>query len=124
VEYVEIVKDRRVVARALVWDDRLEPELQTRSRRANAEPRECGHPRTSHAFAYRRSRDEHWPVSFCDDCLTLLAGRDPLVKAERLPRWKFHERNVTAARWAREWPKGGRPRKRVPPFEIAWPDAA
>jgi hypothetical protein len=123
---VEIVQDRRVVARALVHDDCLEPELLPRSQRSAdvRERRECSHLCTSHAFAYRRSRDEHWPVSFCDECLTLLAGRDPLVKAEQLPRWKFHERNVTAARWAREWPKRGRPRTRIPPSEIAWPDAA
>jgi hypothetical protein len=125
VEYVEIVQDRRLVALGLMQDDCLDPRLQARSRRrANVAPRECGHPHTSHAFAYRRSRDEHWPVSYCDECLTVLAGRDPLVKAGRRPRWKYDERNVTAARWAREWPKGGRPRRRIPPSEIAWPDAA
>jgi hypothetical protein len=125
VEYVEIVKERRVIARGVMRDDCLEPELRARSRRSfSVEPGECDHPQVTQAFAYRRSRDEHWPVSFCDACLTLVAGRDPLVKAGRRPRWKYDERNVTAARWAREWPKSGRPRRRLPPSEIDWPDAA
>ena len=115
-----------MAARALMRDDCLEPELRLRRRHDGLTRGRtpCSHLHTIHAFAYRRSRDEHWPVSFCDDCLIILAGRDPLLMTRKRPRWKFDERNIAAARWLREWPKSGRPRKRTPPLEIAWPDAA
>jgi hypothetical protein len=126
VEFIDLVKDRRQIAQALMRDDVLEPEVRLRRRRDclthGGSP--CPHLNTVRAFAYRGSRDEHWPVSFCDDCLTILAGRDPLVRRGSRPRWKFDERNLAATRWARQWPKAGRPRTRTPPSEVAWPDAA
>jgi hypothetical protein len=126
VEYVDVVMDRRLVAQAPMRDDVLGPEVRLRRRRdGSAQPgASCAHEEVVHAFAYRRSRDEHWPLSFCTGCLAVLAGRDPLLRAGRRPRWKYDERNVAAARWSREWPKPGRPRTRTPPAEIAWPDAA
>jgi hypothetical protein len=127
VEFVDIVKDRQLVAQASMRDDQLEPAIRPRRRRgstAQSPVGPCAHDETVQAFAYRRSRDEHWPVSFCASCLAVLAGRDPLVKAGKRPRWKYDERNLAAARWSREWPKAGRPRTRTPPARIAWPDAA
>lgn len=116
---------RRAVGRVLMHDDRLESSLTLRRSRP-PHPRvrrACGHMRRALAFAYRRSRDEHWPVAYCQDCLTVLAGRDPLARAKR-PRWRRDERSVAAARWSREWPKPGRPRGQTPPASTAWPEAA
>ena len=125
-EYVDVYVNRRPVAHALMQDDCLEPWMTPRRSRApRARDRQrCRHVRLAGAFAHRRSRDEHWPIVYCEDCLTILAGRDPLARSLQLPRWKFDERNVIAARWAREWPKRGRPRADRPAGSVAWPDAA
>lgn len=116
---------RRAIARALMNDDRLEPSLiPRRSRPPHPSVRStCPHTRRALAFAYRRSRDEHWPIAYCEDCLAILAGCDPLARSKR-PRWKPDRRNVAAARWSREWPKRGLPRAEKPPASIAWPEAA
>jgi len=126
VEYVDILKDRRTMAIAFMRDDCLDQQLRLRWPRDEVTrvPSACSHVHVDNAFAYRRSQNVHWPVSFCADCLTILGGRDPLMKMSKRPRWKFHERNVAVARWARDWPAPGRPRKRTPPLEVAWPDAA
>lgn len=124
-EIVDVSVNRRSIARALLHDDRLEPALTPRGvRPPHPDVRKrCAHARRGEAFAYRRSRDEHWPISYCEDCLTVLAGQDPLGRLKR-PRSKLDPRNVAAARWAREWPKRGRPPAGRPPETVAWPDAA
>jgi hypothetical protein len=124
-EIVDVYVNRRAIARALMHDDGLEPTLTLRrSRPPHPSVRlGCGHVRIARAFAYRRLRDEHWPVAYCVDCLTILAGRDPLARSKR-PRWKLDERNVAIARWSREWPKRGRPRAERPPASTSWPEAA
>jgi hypothetical protein len=124
-EIVELYVNRRAIARALMHDDRLESALTLRRTRP-PHPRvrrACRHARRAVAFAYRRSRDEHWPVAYCEDCLTILAGRDPLARAKR-PRWRRDARNVAVARWTRAWPKPGRPRAERPPPFVSWPEAA
>ena len=106
-EIVELYVKRRAIARALMHDDRLESTLTLRRKRP-PHPRirrACGHPRRALAFAYRRSRDEHWPIAYCEDCLTILAGRDPLARAKRR-RWRRDARNAAVARWSRDWPSG------------------
>ena len=107
-------------------DDCLRPEVRLRGRRRQEvdglEP--CTHPHVVGAFAYRLRRDEHWPIAYCDECLEVLTGRDPLLKLTKRPRWRDDERNRAARSWVRQWPRPGRPRRRVPPVEIAWPDAA
>jgi hypothetical protein len=124
-EIVDICVNRRTIARALLHDDCLEPALTPRGTRPPHPDvrKRCGHARRSEAFAYRRSRDEHWPISYCEDCQTVLAGHDPHVRLKRA-RWKLDPQNAAAARWAREWPKRGRPRTGRPPESVAWPDAA
>ena len=124
-EILQVYVRRRAIARVLMHDDRLESALTLRRARP-PHPRvryACVHARRAVAFAYRRSRDEHWPIAYCEDCLTILAGRDPLARAKR-PRWKRDARNVAVARWERAWPKPGRPRADRPPPFVAWPEAA
>lgn len=124
-EILQVYVRRRAIARVLMHDDRLESVLTLRRARP-PHPRvrhTCVHARRAVAFAYRRSRDEHWPIAYCEDCLTILAGRDPLARAKR-PRWKRDARNVAIARWERAWPKPGRPRADRPPPFVAWPEAA
>jgi hypothetical protein len=125
VEFVDIYVNRRPFGHAYMRDDRLEPALTPRGRRRTrlADCERCPHERVVQAFAHRRSRDEHWPIAYCVDCFAIVAGLDPLVR-DRLPRWKFDERNQIAARWTRDWPKRGRPRQDSPPPATAWPDAA
>ena len=126
VEFVDIYVEKRPVAEAFILDDVLRPELKPRRPRGDAARAKtpCEHAHVIEAFAYRRSRDEHWPVSYCDDCLTIVEGRDPFSRLGKRPRWKYHEVNVRAARWAREWPKQGRPRRTAQPASISRPDAA
>lgn len=127
-EFVEILRDRRAIGQAFMLDDCLHPDVRLRRRRFEARRREqrlsCPHLHVVDAFAYRRSRDEHWPVTFCDDCLQILAGRDPLLRLVKRPRWRFDEQNRIVRRWVRQWPRPGRPRRSAPPVEVAWPDAA
>jgi len=123
-EFVDVYRRRRPIGHAFMNDDRLEPEITPRRPyRATCARAACPHDRTAPGFAHRRSRDEHWPIVFCEGCLTILAGRDPLNR-NGLPRWKHHERNRVAARWSRQWPKSGRPRREDPPETTVWPDAA
>ena len=124
-EIVQLYVGRKAIGRSLMHDDRLESALTLRQTRP-PHPRvrrTCVHTRRAVAFAYRRSRDEHWPVAYCEDCLTILAGRDPLMRTKR-PRWRRDARNVAVARWERAWPKPGRPRADRPPPLVAWPEAA
>jgi hypothetical protein len=124
-EIVQLYVNRRAIGRVLMHDDRLESALTLRRVRP-PHPRvrrTCAHARRAVVFAYRRSRDEHWPVAYCEDCLTILAGRDPLARAKR-PRWRRDARHVAITRWTRAWPKPGRPRGERPPRSVAWPEAA
>jgi hypothetical protein len=127
VEFVDVYVNRQRFGQAYMQDDRLEGVLTLRGRRRTrlADCEKCPHEqeRVVQAFAHRRSRDEHWPIAYCVDCFAIVAGLDPLVRAG-VPRWKFDARTRIAARWAREWPKRGRPRQDNPPPAIAWPDAA
>lgn len=127
-ERIDVYVNRQPFAHATMHGDQLEAPLTMRGKRKPATRRptrdaRCPHERVVEAFAYRRSRDEHWPIRYCIDCFEVVAGADPLARATR-PRWKFDERNLAIARWLREWPKRGRPRLDAPPAEIAWPDAA
>jgi len=123
-EIVQLYLRRRTIGRVLMHDDRLESALTLRRVRP-PHPRvrhTCVHARRAIAFAYRRARDEHWPVAYCEDCLTILAGRDPLARDKRRRR-RRDARDVAVSRWARAWPKPGRPRDEPPP-SVAWPEAA
>lgn len=124
-ELVDVYVNRRPIGHAYMKDDRLEAALTLRGRRRTrlTDCARCPHERVVRAFAHRRASDEHWPIAYCIDCFAIVAGVDPLVR-KRLPRWKFDEENLVATRWAREWPKRGRPRRDEPPAETAWPDAA
>lgn len=124
-EIIDIYVNRRPIARASMQDDQLEAALTMRGRKQTrlADCVGCPHERVVEAFAYRRSRDEHWPIAYCIDCFGIVAGLDPLAR-ERRPRWKYDARSVSIERWTREWPKRGRPRRDAPPAETAWPDAA
>jgi hypothetical protein len=125
VELVDVYVNRRPVGHAYMRDDQLEgamtPRGRSRTRLAGCEL--CTHERVISAFAHRRSRDEHWPIVYCLDCFAVIAGLDPLARAPR-PRWRFDEQNLVVARWTRDWPKRGRPKRDTPPAETAWPDAA
>jgi hypothetical protein len=125
VEFIDIYANKRALGHAYMRDDRLEGAITLRGRRRTrlADCPSCAHERVVHAFAHRRSSDEHWPIAYCVDCFGIVAGLDPFVRARR-PRWKFDEQNLIVARWTREWPKRGRPRYDAPPAETAWPDAA
>jgi hypothetical protein len=125
VEFVDVYVNRRAIGQASMQDDRLLGSITMRGRPSvrPAESGRCPHERVVHAFAHRRSSDQHWPIAYCVDCFGVVAGVDPLVRASR-PRWKHDERNLVIGRWAREWPKRGRPRRDLPPAETVWPDAA
>jgi hypothetical protein len=124
-EFVDIYVNRRPFGHAYMQDDVLEAAITLRGHRRTrlAKCRDCPHERVVQAFAHRRSRDEHWPIAYCVDCFGIVAGVDPLVRS-RVPRWKYSEQSVAVARWQKEWPKRGRPRRDAPPPAIAWPDAA
>ena len=124
-EFIDIYANKRALGHAYMRDERLEGAITLRGRRRTrlADTQACPHERVVQAFAHRRSRDEHWPIAYCVDCFGIVAGIDPFVRARR-PRWKFDEQNLIVARWTREWPKRGRPRRDAPPAETAWPDAA
>ena len=124
-EFVDIYANKRALGYAYMRDDRLEGALTLRGRRRTrfSDCQRCPHERIVQAFAHRWSRDEHGPIAYCVDCFGIVAGLDPLVRARR-PRWKFDEQNLIVARWTRQWPKRGRPKRDAPPAETAWPDAA
>jgi hypothetical protein len=124
-EIVGIFVNRRTIARALMQDDQLESAMSPRGVRPPhpSARAACSHVRQARAFAYRRSRDEHWPVAYCEDCLTLVAGRDPLARSSKA-RSRRDGGKFVNARWSHDWPKRGRPRADRPPESIDWPEAA
>jgi hypothetical protein len=64
VEFVDVSVNRRPIGQASMQDDRLLGAITMRGRRGArpAERERCPHERVVHAFAHRRSSDQHWPI--------------------------------------------------------------
>ncbi len=124
-EFVNVYRNKHEVARAYMHDDLLQPSVTPRgkSRRDRDASEGCIHGRVVRAFAHRQSRDEHWPIAYCEECFSVLAGRDPLLRGRR-PRSKSDARHVVDSRWKKQWPKRGRPRQDSPAPTTVWPDLA
>lgn len=61
----------------------------------------------------------HWPIRYCPECRTILEG-DALNPPIDAPL----ETVIAWDKWRSRWFKKGRPRRAVPPDDVAWPDAA
>jgi hypothetical protein len=93
----------------------------TATRQAPRRTRDCVHENSADGFAYVEWRDEHWPIRYCLDCYLILAGRHPRIAGRPGQRRAMTEEDVVAAKWANQWPKGGKPRRRKAPPESEWP---
>lgn len=90
-------------------------------------PRDCHHDAVAEGFAYVEWHDHHWPVRVCTDCRSILNGRSPYVAVSRRSLLDMATEqdllgDVIRAKWAKQWPKHGRPRAKRPP-QVEWPDA-
>lgn len=90
-------------------------------------PRSCEHDQVVEGFAYVDQYRHHWPILVCRDCRTILAGRTAYFAERRRPIWQPSTEDDLAAdlivaRWAKTWPKDGRPRARHHPAGIVWPE--
>ena len=80
------------------------------------------HTSPQEVFAYARVLEVHWPMVFCDDCLEILEGRKPFAvpdAPESSGGLNFEE--IIARKWAKDWPREGKPQRKRPPAGTAWP---
>lgn len=110
-------------------DERLFSDVAFKKPRdkIRARPADCAHLKRQSGYVYVDYLDEHWPMEFCDDCLTILHGRSPSVPVSTsVPLWERTEvdaaRDLAARRWNAEWPRAGEPRRKRPP-RVAWPES-
>jgi hypothetical protein len=97
--------------------------LSSTTREPRADARTCAHASHADGFAYVEFWNFHWPIRYCRDCYTILAGRRPHVQpAEPGPSWTLTVEDVVAAKWANEWPREGRPKRKRTPPQADWPD--
>jgi hypothetical protein len=123
---VDILIDGRRIGCVYFAHDGLLTETVSRPSTSTAPltpRRECKHAAIAEGFAYIEFYDEHWPIRMCRDCRSLVAGRDPHPDRPERRAW-FGPDDVIAARWAKYWPKPGRPRRKKPPASTEWPKAA
>jgi hypothetical protein len=83
--------------------------------------RACLHENPADGWAYFDFYREHWPIRICMDCRTILEGRDRHPDRRVGPIWKVGPDDVIAGKWASQWPKYGRPRRKRPPASTEWP---
>jgi hypothetical protein len=78
-------------------------------------------PRPTAAWAYLLAviAEWHWPIRFCPDCRTILDGH-----ALKPPLGAALEEVMVWDQWTKRWLKKGKPRRPIPPPDVAWPDAA
>ena len=85
----------------------------------------CAHASLQEVFAYARVLDVHWPIAFCNDCLAILEGREPFaLRDAHQPSGAVTLEDVIARKWAKEWPRDGKPQTKRPPPGTAWPKTA
>lgn len=83
---------------------------------------DCDHSEPIDAWALLIDAEEadfHWPIRYCAECHAILEGGmlHPPVDAPI-------ETHIVWDTWRKRWFKRGRPRRGIPPDEVAWPDAA
>jgi hypothetical protein len=92
-----------------------------------ARPADCTHSERIGGYVYVEWLDQHWPIEFCDECLTVLHGRERHAAETDKPLWERTEadaaHDLDARQWNAEWPREGKPRRKRP-AAVAWPDAA
>jgi hypothetical protein len=117
---VTIYADRKKVATATLFGERLSSDVMLTDRNARPRLRDCRHATVERAYAYVAASDVHWPISYCGDCRTVLTGRVPYPADLHRPAWKRDDAEWLAARrWAEKWPKSGRPRSKRPRLDTA-----
>jgi hypothetical protein len=121
--------DHRVVA-TTTYDseaDRLFSDVAYKKSRGRIRARavDCDHTNRQRAFAYVEWFEEHWPIEFCDDCLTILQGREMNAEESATTSWERTEedaaRDLAVRRWNSEWPRAGKPTRKRPVPSTVWP---
>ena len=123
-QYVDVYIDSRPQAYTYMQNGSLAEEVKlNRPPTGDRSSREtCGHTSPQEVFAYARMLEVHWPMVFCDDCLEILEGRKPFAvpdAPESSGALNFEE--IIARKWAKDWPREGKPRTKRPPAGTAWP---
>jgi len=83
---------------------------------------ECDHSEPIDAWAVLTGgtkTDFHWPIRYCPECRVILEGAElrPSIDAPI-------DTHIVWDAWRKRWFKKGRPRRGIPPDEVAWPHAA
>jgi len=130
VDHVDVFLDHRRVGVAFLELGELISPLDLRGPSAPTRKtlvRDCAHDEDARiiAYAYVRARDEHWPIEFCGKCGHVLNGLRPRSRGASggESALRFDVEDVIAAKWRREWPKPGAPRRKRPPAGVAWPSS-
>ena len=92
---------------------------------ARPHPGTCAHASLQEVFAYARVSEVHWPIAFCNDCLVILEGREPFAFRDAPQSGgAVTLESVIGRKWAKEWPRDGKPQTKRPPAGIPWPKTA
>ena len=126
-QYVDVYIDSRPQAYTYMRNGSLAEEVKLNRSPSGVRPHRgtCAHASPEEVFAYARILEVHWPIALCNDCLTILEGREPFAFRDAVQSGgPVTLENIIARKWAKEWPQKGKPRTKRPPAGTAWPKTA
>jgi hypothetical protein len=125
-QYVDVYFDSRAQAYTYMRNGSLAEavKLNRSPERARPHPATCAHGALQEVFAHARDADVHWPMAYCDDCLTIVHGREPLALRDASGAGGDPFENLIAKKWAKDWPAPGKPHAKRPPAGTTWPKGA
>ena len=123
-QYVDVCIDSRPHGYTYLRDGSLVQEIKLDRPSTGVRPHAgtCAHTSLQEVFAYARVSDVHWPIAFCNDCLVIVEGREPVALRESSGAVTLGD--VIGRKWAKDWPQEGKPRTKRPPAGTTWPKSA
>jgi hypothetical protein len=123
-QYVDVYIDSRPHGYTYLRDGSLVQEIKLDRPSTGVRPHAgtCAHTSLQEVFAYARVSDVHWPIAFCNDCLVIVEGREPVALRESSGAVTLGD--VIGRKWAKDWPQEGKPRTKRPPAGTTWPKSA
>jgi hypothetical protein len=126
-QYVDVYIDSRPRAYTYLRSGSLAEEIKLNREPSGSrpDPRTCAHDAQQEVFAYARELEVHWPIVICDGCLAILEGRKPFAFRDALEgAAAVTLEDLIARKWAKDWPRDGKPQTKRPPAGTTWPKTA
>jgi hypothetical protein len=106
-QYVDVYIDSRPHGYTYLRDGSLVQEIKLDRPSTGVRPHAgtCAHTSLQEVFAYARVSDVHWPIAFCNDCLVIVEGREPVALRESSGAVTLGD--VIGRKWAKGLAPGG-----------------